>query len=144
MEVRLERQVSHGMRSFSEHCRQAGETLSEETHLGLKFDKFTEGSLKGWKIFRNGTEIGFVASPARANTKTSVSPTKVFVYGKGGNLQMHALSLYPAAMLDTDWGKKAQGTTPANQPKPVFYLPRKMLEKAARELLDWMKAKGMS
>jgi hypothetical protein len=61
-----------------------------------RFNSFKEGSISGWKLSVQGKgEVGFMEEPAKKNTRTSISPHKLFLYGKKEGEPDFVMSLWP-------------------------------------------------
>jgi hypothetical protein len=62
-----------------------------------RFNSFKEGSISGWKVsIQSKGEVGFIEEPAKKNTRTSISPHKLFLYGKKEGEPDFVLSLWPS------------------------------------------------
>jgi hypothetical protein len=76
-----------------------GDDITEAQAVSGKyrFNSFKEGSISGWKVsIQSKGEVGFIEEPAKKNTRTSISPHKLFLYGKKEGEPDFVLSLWPS------------------------------------------------
>jgi hypothetical protein len=84
--------VKHGGEEMEEAVIDEAQAVSGK----YRFNSFKEGSISGWKLSVQGKgEVGFMEEPAKKNTRTSISPHKLFLYGKKEGEPDFVMSLWP-------------------------------------------------
>lgn len=110
-----ERRILKEASKYIQYIREASQTKIGK----VTFTPFKEGSISGYTIsIENKGEIGFVQEPAKKNTRTSVSPHKVFVTkGQPEGDPKHVLDAFPGTetrqISATEIRFKPRGLLPA-------------------------------